>query len=68
MNIPTIEYATRPLKVCGKKITTEELAWFGRSAIVAISRGVKIDKQFVKDFVDTKILIYTNPDNVDFEE
>jgi len=66
--IPTIEYATRPLIVNGKELTTDELAWFGRAAIVALSKGEKVNKEFVKDFVDIKILIYTNPENVDFSE
>lgn len=66
--MPTIEYATRPITVNGKEITTSELAWFGRMVIVALSMGKKIDKKFVKKFIRTKILIYTNPENVDFSE
>lgn len=66
--VPTIEFATRPLKVNGKILTTAELAWFGRAAIVAASQGVPIDKIFIEDFVKYKILIYTNPANVDFGE
>ena len=66
--MPTIEYATRPITVNGEKVTTPELAWFGRMVIVALFMGEKIDKEFVKRFIRTKILIYTNPENVDFSE
>ena len=66
MNIPNLEYLTRPIKVSGKEFTTTELAILGRVIIVALSQGVKIDKKFIKDFTDEKILIYTNPENVDF--
>lgn len=66
--MPTIEYATRPIIVNGKEVTTSELAWFGRMVIVALSMGEKIDKKFVKRFISTKILIYINPENVDFSE
>lgn len=68
MKIPTLEYLTRPIKVSGKKVTTTELAILGRIVIVAVSQGVKVDKKFIQEFVDEKILIYTNPENVDFSE
>lgn len=64
--VPTIEFATRPIIVDGEKLTTSELAWLGRSIIVALSEGEKIDKEFVKNFIKIRILIYTNPENVDF--
>lgn len=68
IEVPTIEFATRPLKVNDKILTTEELAWFGRTAIVAVSQGAKIDKKFINNFIKAKILIYINPANVDFGE
>ena len=64
--VPSIKFATRPIIVNGEKITTSELAWLGRSIIVALSEGEKIDKEFVKNFIKARILIYTNPENVDF--
>ena len=63
---PTIDYLTRPIKVNGKEVSTTELAIWGRIVLVALAEKQKIDKNFAQKFLDTKILIYINPENVDF--
>ena len=66
--MPTLEYLSRPITVEGKKITTTELAIFGRMVFVALANKEKVNKEFARQFLKEKILIYTNPENVDFGE
>ena len=66
--MPTLEYLSRPIIVEGKKVSTTELAIFGRMVFVALANKEKVNKDFARKFLEEKILIYTNPENVDFGE
>lgn len=64
---PTLEYLTRPIKIGKEIVSTQELAVFGRMCLVALWQGDKVNKAFAKKFLKEKILIYTNPDNLEVE-
>lgn len=64
---PTFKYLTRPIKIGDEVVSTQELAVFGRMCLVALWQGDRVNKTFAEKFLKEKILIYTNPDNLEAE-